>query len=131
MDYFVSNKMSTWNDTNRFPHNSFKWRGIDGSEVYASVPPTHFISWNTPEQISENWNEYQDKESCDETLNMFGFGDGGSGVTREMLEYMKRLENIPEIPETRHITASQYLEENLMDNERLDNWALARDKENA
>jgi len=122
MDYFVSNKMSTWNDTNKFPHNSFKWKGIDGSEVYASVPPTHFISWNTPEQVSENWNDYQDKESCEETLSMFGFGDGGSGATRDMLEYMKRLEHIPEVPETRHITADQYLEENLMDNNELETW---------
>lgn len=26
VDYFVSNKMSTWNDTNRFPHNNFIWK---------------------------------------------------------------------------------------------------------
>lgn len=44
VDYFVSNKMSTWNDTNRFPHNNFKWKGIDGSQVLACVPPTHFIT---------------------------------------------------------------------------------------
>jgi alpha-mannosidase len=45
VDYFVSKKMSTWNDTNRFPHNNFIWRGIDGTDVYACVPPTHFITW--------------------------------------------------------------------------------------
>jgi len=44
IDYFVSNKMSTWNDTNRFPHSNFVWRGLDGSQVYACVPPVHFIS---------------------------------------------------------------------------------------
>ena len=55
VDYFVSNKMSTWNDTNRFPHNNFIWRGIDGTDVYACVPPTHFITWNMPSQIQENW----------------------------------------------------------------------------
>ena len=54
VDYFVSNKMSTWNDTNRFPHNNFIWKGIDGSSVYACVPPTHFITWNAPSQIQEN-----------------------------------------------------------------------------
>jgi alpha-mannosidase len=32
VEYFVSNKMSTWNDTNRFPHNNFIWKGIDGSK---------------------------------------------------------------------------------------------------
>ena len=58
VDYFVSNKMSTWNDTNRFPHNNFIWKGIDGSSVYACVPPTHFITWNAPSQIQENWEAY-------------------------------------------------------------------------
>ena len=61
--YYVSNKMSTWNDTNRFPHNSFIWRGLDGSEVYACVPPTHFITAATPTEIMQNWNAYQDKNS--------------------------------------------------------------------
>ena len=55
VEYFVSNKMSTWNDTNRFPHNNFIWRGIDGSEVYACVPPTPFITWHMPSQIQEHW----------------------------------------------------------------------------
>ena len=41
VDYFVSNKMSTWNDTNRFPHNNFIWKGIDGSRCMpACRPPT-------------------------------------------------------------------------------------------
>ena len=35
VDYFVSNKMSTWNDTNRFHYNNYIWKGIDGSDVYA------------------------------------------------------------------------------------------------
>ena len=60
--YFVSNKMSTWNDINRFPHNHFLWKGIDGSKIYACVPPTHFITWNTPDQITENWESFQDKD---------------------------------------------------------------------
>ncbi|MBQ3889354.1 MAG: alpha-mannosidase, partial [Clostridia bacterium] len=74
VDYFVSNKMSTWNDTNRFPHNNFIWRGIDGTEVYACVPPTHFISWNEPSQVAANWQAYQDKNTGAETLQMFGYG---------------------------------------------------------
>lgn len=80
VDYFVSNKMSTWNDTNRFPHNNFIWKGIDGSSVYACVPPTHFITWNMPSQIQENWEAYQDKETGGQTLNMYGYGDGHDGI---------------------------------------------------
>lgn len=122
MKYFVSNKMSTWNDTNKFPHNNFIWKGIDGTEILSCVPPTHFISWNTPEQIIENWESFQDKDSCDETLNMFGYGDGGSGATEEMLEFMERLPKIPSLPKTRHIRGDEFLRENLEGNDKLSVW---------
>ena len=121
-DYFVSNKMSTWNDTNRFPHNNFIWRGIDGSEVYACVPPTHFISWNMPSQAAENWEAYQDKDVGGETLQMFGYGDGGSGATEEMIELMHRFPKLSAMPETRHVNASEFLEKNLKDNKNLAVW---------
>ena len=120
--YFVSNKMSTWNDTNRFPHNNFVWKGIDGSEIFACVPPTHFISWNMPSQIQENWDAFQDKETDTETLQMFGYGDGGSGVTEEMIEFMDRFDKLSIMPETRHLTAKEFLEDNFTDDKKLAVW---------
>lgn len=122
VDYFVSNKMSTWNDTNRFPHNNFIWRGIDGSEVYACVPPTHFITWNMPSQIQENWEAYQDKNTGGQTLSMFGYGDGGSGCTEEMLELMRRFKKVSVMPKTEHVGAAEFLEKNLKDNDKLAKW---------
>ena len=122
VDYFVSNKMSTWNDTNRFPHNNFIWKGIDGSEVYACVPPTHFITWNMPSQIQENWEAYQDKGIGGQTMSMFGYGDGGSGCTEEMLEVMKRFEKLSIMPKTEHMGGSEFLKKNLKDNEELQKW---------
>lgn len=122
VDYFVSNKMSTWNDTNRFPHNNFVWRGIDGSEVYACVPPTHFITWNMPSQIQENWEAYQDKNTGGQTLSMFGYGDGGSGCTEEMLELMRRFPKVSVMPKTEHVGAQAFLEKNLKDNPKLAKW---------
>ncbi len=120
--YFVSNKMSTWNDTNRFPHNNFIWKGIDGSEIYACVPPTHFISWNMPDQIQKNWDAFQDKNTDTVTLQMFGYGDGGSGVTEEMIELMHRFDKLSVMPETRHITAKEYLEDNFNETKKLPIW---------
>lgn len=122
VDYFVSNKMSTWNDTNRFPHNNFIWRGLDGSEVRACVPPTHFIAWNMPSQIQANWDAYQDKDVGGQTLQMFGYGDGGSGATEEMVELMRRFSKLSAMPETRHMTAAEFLEKNLGDNPGLAVW---------
>ena len=119
VDYFVSNKMSTWNDTNRFPHNNFIWRGIDGSEVLACVPPTHFITWNAPSQIQENWEAYIDKDQGGQTMNMFGYGDGGSGCTEEMIELMHRFDKLSVMPKCEHMGGSEFLEKNLKDNPNL------------
>lgn len=122
VDYFVSNKMSTWNDTNRFPHNNFIWRGIDGSEVLACVPPTHFITWNAPSQIQENWEAYIDKDQGGQTMNMFGYGDGGSGCTEEMIELMHRFDKLSVMPKCEHMGGSEFLERNLKDNPNLKVW---------
>ncbi len=122
VDYFVSNKMSTWNDTNRFPHNNFIWRGIDGTEVYACVPPTHFISWNMPSQVQENWEAYQDKNESGQTLQMFGYGDGGSGATEEMVELMHRLKKLSVVAETEHTTGREFLSKNFDGNDKLAVW---------
>ena len=122
VDYFVSNKMSTWNDTNRFPHNNFIWRGIDGSDVYACVPPTHFITWNMPSQIQANWEAYIDKDQGGQTLNMFGYGDGGSGCTEEMIEMMNRFEKLSIMPKCTHTSGAEFLEKNLKDNKNLQVW---------
>ena len=122
VDYFVSNKMSTWNDTNRFPHNNFIWKGIDGSSVYACVPPTHFITWNAPSQIQENWEAYIDKDQGGQTMNMFGYGDGGSGCTEEMIELMHRFDKLSVMPKCEHMGGSEFLEKNLKDNKNLQTW---------
>ncbi len=122
VDYFVSNKMSTWNDTNRFPHNNFIWRGIDGTDVLACVPPTHFITWNMPSQIQENWEAYIDKDFGGQTMNMFGYGDGGSGCTEEMIEMMHRFDKLSIMPKCTHMGGAEFLEKNLKNNDNLDVW---------
>lgn len=120
--YFVSNKMSTWNDTNRFPHNNFIWKGIDGSTVYACVPPTHFITWNMPSQIQENWEAYQDKETGGQTMSMYGYGDGGSGATEEMLEMIRRFPKVSVMPKTEITGGAEFLHRNLENNDKLAVW---------
>lgn len=38
INVMVTQKIS-WNQFNKFPHHSFIWRGIDGSEIVAHFPP--------------------------------------------------------------------------------------------
>ncbi len=113
IDYFISNKMSTWNDTNEFPHNNFRWRGLDGSEVLATVPPVHFNAWMEPAQVLDNWNQFLDKHVCTESLQMYGYGDGGGGITEELLAHFRGLQRMPEMPRLRLTTAKDYLHNQL------------------
>ncbi|MCX7049130.1 MAG: glycosyl hydrolase-related protein [Candidatus Sumerlaeota bacterium] len=120
--YFVSNKMSTWNDTNTFPHTNFLWKGVDGTLVAACVPATHFISWLEPDQLLGNWEGFKEKVTVGESMNMYGFGDGGGGATREMLETARRIRNFPGLPRTRMVTGKQYLDEAFAEKTKLEVW---------
>ena len=46
---FMTTKIS-WNQYNRMPHDTFKWKGIDGSEVL-----THFITTPEPWREQDSW----------------------------------------------------------------------------
>ena len=39
VDYFVTAKIG-WNDTNKMPHDTFYWEGIDGTEIFTSFITT-------------------------------------------------------------------------------------------
>ncbi|MNZ45298.1 Mannosylglycerate hydrolase [compost metagenome] len=116
---FMTTKIS-WNQYNRMPHDTFQWRGIDGTEVL-----THFIT--TPEPWSEEdswfytyngriipktvkgiWDTYRDKEVNRNLLLSYGYGDGGGGVNREMLEMRRRLNDLPGLPKIETGTAGDY-----------------------
>jgi len=107
IDTFVTTKIS-WNQYNRMPHDTFKWRGIDGTEVLAHFITTPepdsdrgFYTYNgliTPATVQGIWDEYRDKAVNQELLLSYGYGDGGGGVNREMLEMRRRLHDIPGLP---------------------------------
>src|SRR5579883_2596168 len=75
VDYFMTTKIS-WNEYNRLPHDTFRWRGIDGTEVLTHMvtaplnPQEQFIStmqpfytYNakfTPYDVAGNWRAYGD-----------------------------------------------------------------------
>src|SRR5690625_6443183 len=37
-EFFLTQKVS-WNQTNTFPHHTFRWEGIDGTSVFTHFPP--------------------------------------------------------------------------------------------
>ncbi len=109
IDYFVSSKINC-NDTNTMPYDTFVWKGIDGSEIFTSLLTTqeysvpyirHTIYGGKicPSWVKGSWERYRQKDYSKSTIFTFGWGDGGGGPTKEMLENARRLEKgIPGMP---------------------------------
>lgn len=137
IDYFMTTKLS-WNQFNKVPNDTLLWEGIDGSKVL-----THFIStlgvgqsverffttYNGilhPDAIMGGWERYQNKEMNNDILIAFGYGDGGGGPTREMLETADRMKKgVKGIPKVRQEFSREYfeeLEDRVKDSRRLHTW---------
>lgn len=103
--YFTTIKLSTWNDTNDFPHHTFWWEGLDGSRVLCHFPPTHFGEEFTTPIIRRHWNGYMQKEETGESLMLYGLADGGGGPVRPEVEFSLRLARFPGMPAIRYTSA--------------------------
>lgn len=135
IDMFMTTKIS-WNQYNRMPHDTFYWKGIDGSRVL-----THFITTPEPDRPEDSWfytyngqlvprtvkgvwDSYSEKEMNRDLLVSYGYGDGGGGVNRDMLEQRRRLDKIPGLPHVKTSTAGAYfrkLKENVEKTDRFVN----------
>lgn len=120
MRYFFSTKIS-WNQHNRFPYDSFWWQGIDGTRIlthftptpmegYQDEPMTTYNATAHPEDPLLSWRHFQNKEQHNALMMVYGWGDGGGGPTREMLENIRELEAFAASPRTRHGTALSFFE---------------------
>lgn len=97
--YFLTQKIS-WNQTNKFPHNTFWWQGIDGTRVWSHFPPADtYIGSCEPTQIIESVRKHKDQARSDQSLYIFGWGDGGGGPTEDHLEFLRRAQTAPYLPE--------------------------------
>jgi len=91
VEFFCTSKIA-WNDTTRFPHQMFVWRGIDGSSVLAHFHSIH--CWPDPQTLAAQWQDVPHKEVQDRRLCPFGYGDGGGGPQAEMLEVARRVADL-------------------------------------
>lgn len=120
LKYFVTHKMKVWNDTNKWTQSAFWWQGPDGSRIFATVPPTHFIGVCEPDHMNDHWEQYSAKAQIPESLYCYGWGDGGGGPDREMLENCKRYRDMPGMVPAQFSRIEDALE-------RMRNFAEARD----
>ena len=97
-DYFLTQKIS-WNETNRMPHHTFLWEGIDGSRIFTHFPPTDtYNSILSGEELARAQRQYAEKGASNISLTPFGFGNGGGGPTREMLSAADRTRDLEGSP---------------------------------
>jgi len=96
--YFLTQKLS-WNEFNKPIRHSFLWEGLDGSRVLAHFPPVDtYNSLATVKEVLFNVQNYQDHERSNESILLFGYGDGGGGPSAEMLEQIVRMGNVDGLP---------------------------------
>ncbi|HVV25133.1 MAG TPA: alpha-mannosidase, partial [Pseudonocardiaceae bacterium] len=97
-DWFLTQKIS-WSQTNKFPHHSFWWEGIDGTRVFTHFPPADtYNSEIAGRELAHAADNFQEKGRATRSLVPFGYGDGGGGPTREMLARAARLADLEGSP---------------------------------
>ncbi|MBR5152995.1 MAG: alpha-mannosidase [Clostridia bacterium] len=99
VEYFLTIKLQNMSQHNLFPYNTFNWKGIDGTEVLAHMPPErNYNSMGMPWSLIRAEKNRVDTESPGEALLLVGVGDGGGGAGELMLESMQRDRNLQGIP---------------------------------
>ena len=112
LDYFFTCKLH-WQAQNVFPLSLFMWRGLDGTEIIAHVPrhPRYYNNQATAAELLACWSNYRQKAEYGEALVPFGHGDGGGGVTEEMMEQAIRYARYPGMPQVRVGPSDRYFED--------------------
>ncbi|HOQ79936.1 MAG TPA: glycoside hydrolase family 38 C-terminal domain-containing protein [Candidatus Cloacimonadota bacterium] len=109
VNYFISQKLS-WNDTNKFPHSSFIWEGIDGSKIKTHFLPTHDYNFsNLPGDFIKSEKRFEQADICNDFLNLYGIGDGGGGPSSEHIELAVRQQNCEGVPRVKFGFVSDFL----------------------
>ncbi|RAQ22707.1 alpha-mannosidase [Hydrogeniiclostridium mannosilyticum] len=137
---FMTTKIS-WNQYNEIPDDLFRWRGIDGTEVltyFVDTPgegqdiSTRYATYNgllTPHSVLGSWKKFKNKELSKDVLISYGYGDGGGGVTRDMLEMRRRMDRLPGLPHVKTDTAREFFHKIHEDVQNTDQYVHTWDGE--
>ncbi|MFD0671095.1 alpha-mannosidase [Cohnella sp. GCM10027633] len=114
--YFLTTKLS-WNDSNIFPYDTFRWSGLDGTTVLTHFNTIH--CWPDAGTLIDRvygprgnkQNNIMHKQVNDMRFVSYGFGDGGGGPQFEMIESARRAKDLEGVPRTEHKTVSAFMRE--------------------
>lgn len=90
MSRFFTQKLS-WNNINSFPHSTFNWVALDGSQVLCHMAPANTYTASAHfGDVSRSISQHKSLDQDGTGLLVFGKGDGGGGPTFEHLEKLRR-----------------------------------------
>ncbi|KIW66412.1 hypothetical protein PV04_05748 [Phialophora macrospora] len=94
MTRFFTQKLS-WNNINNFPHTTFNWVSLDGSQVICHMAPSETYTADAHfGDVRRSVTQHKSLDQDNTSLLVFGKGDGGGGPTWEMLEKLRRCRGI-------------------------------------
>ncbi|MBG6237709.1 alpha-mannosidase [Mycetocola sp. CAN_C7] len=109
-NWFFTQKLC-WNDTDDFPHSTFFWEGNDGTRILSHQTPVNTYSSDvTPRELFKAERNFREHGAASTSLLPFGFGDGGGGPTREMLERIELLHDLDGSPTIEISTPDAFFE---------------------
>jgi alpha-mannosidase len=122
MDYFLTQKIS-WSQFTVFPHHTFNWEGIDGSQVLSHFLPTNdYNAKLTGTEIITATRRYKQKDRSSYQATLYGWGDGGGGPTKEMLEHLSRYKNLEGAPKLEPMSPEKFFKKLQADAVDLPKW---------
>ena len=122
VDFFLTQKMS-WNQFNKFPHHTFNWRGIDGTDIVTHFPPEDNYNSNlNPERLLFGQENFNEKDIFDEYMALFGIGDGGGGPSEEYVERGLRAKHLEGCPKLRFGRADDFFKRVIAKGAELESW---------
>ncbi|KAK7890984.1 hypothetical protein WMY93_022947 [Mugilogobius chulae] len=120
---FLTQKLS-WNLVNTFPHNTFFWEGLDGSQVLTHFPPGNSYEMKGKvEDLTKTVKNNKDKGRANHSAVLFGFGDGGGGPTQLMLDRLQRVQDTDGLPRVRMSTPDALFSELRSNSQLLCTWS--------
>ncbi|KAK4936017.1 Glycoside hydrolase, 38 vacuolar alpha mannosidase [Elasticomyces elasticus] len=94
MSHFFTQKLS-WNNINNFPHTTFNWVSLDGSQVICHMAPSETYTADANfGDVRRSVTQHKSMDQDNTSLLVFGKGDGGGGPTRDMLEKLRRCRGV-------------------------------------
>lgn len=109
-EWFFTQKLS-WNETNKMPHHTFWWVGLDGSEVFAHFSPIDtYNALLLPSQLRFAERNYRDHAGSSQSLVLYGHGDGGGGPTQTMIERGRLAADLDQVPRVSFDTVHNFFD---------------------